>query len=227
VWPTPKVPNGTIELRGLYKNNTSLLIADAGVSLCGPVPSGRWPDDPGCKSPVATGTTDVSGDTTLDASLMLPSVLNGDGWIPFLRIDADGYPPNFYYGPAPLSEATAVYGPPFTRPLPMDPQVPTTPTGGSTPGIGTVWFVAFDCLFSPAGGVVIRDESGDAAFNPGSEAGTGGAGSQAPGVAVQYGFPAGPHTFTATPISLGKPSSTVQAYVEDGGVTWVLLPPTP
>jgi hypothetical protein len=224
VWPTPKASTAKLEITGLYRNNSNLPVSGATVSVCGPVPSGGWPGDPSCLNapPVAMGTTDARGDTTIEVPLTPSFDLNKGGWVGFLRFDAPGYPPNFNYSGYPASEATYVAGPPFGRAQPMDPDP-------SPPGTGTVWVIPGDCLFSPAGGVKVTDENGNEAFSPGGspEGGTGGVGSPTPGIGVYYSFPAGPHTFTAKPIGLGSASSTVKAYVEDGGVTWVILNPTP
>jgi hypothetical protein len=179
--------------------------------------------------PWGQARTDANGNATLmNIPTVLPNTLTGAGWIAFLRTDAPGYPPLFAYGGFPASEARLVFGPPF---LPGGALFVSNQN--SPPGTGVVWVDARDCLFSFASGVRITTNggaqplglSGDGFYTP--EAGTTGVGSVAPGVAEYTSLPAGYYTFTATPIALGRPSSNVEAYVEDGGVTLVSLFPTP
>jgi hypothetical protein len=141
--------------------------------------------------------------------------------------------PYYYYWGFPLSQSQ-VYGARglFTT---TDLEGVYQATGVTQqPSLGVVIVSVFDCQSQYASGVVVTLDSTDvdAGAIP-SCWGEGAVMSQMTTTTDYTGaigcenVPTGAIQLTATPIALGKPSSTVTAYVRAGAVTGVLLYPTP
>jgi hypothetical protein len=220
-WPAPAADTTTttVNVVGLYARNTTgnPLVPDAKISVCGPAPTLMnfgFGYDSSCSSPLVTSpampVTDPNGDATYSMPTTVGLGLGRSGLNGFSLIRTTGYADAYFYGGYPLSEPAVTIGPPFTPP----PFVETR--ANAMPGTGEVWVAAFDCLDAPAAGAVEvvtnQGTKADFFFN---------------GVGQFTNVPTGYIKLTATPPGLGKPSSQVAAWVYDGAVTIVGMPPTP
>jgi hypothetical protein len=230
-WPSPQSPDATYHfwVRDLEK---SYPISGVTASVCNSPPS----DDPEtpCAGALVTGMTNDAGFVELG-----PFPIGGSGNAPGLNSYLQFLGPSlslipyYYYWGFPLSQPQ-VYGTGglFTT---TDAEGVYQGTGVTQhPNLGVVIVSVFDCQSQYAPGVVVTLDSTDvdAGAIP-SCWGEGFVTSQMTTTTDYTGaigcenVPTGAIQLTATPIALGKPSSTVTAYVRAGAVTGVLLYPTP
>jgi hypothetical protein len=99
------------------------------------------------------------------------------------------------------------------------------------PSLGAIGLGALDCLGVQASGVTFAMTSGAGAdtklfylmnASPEPVGPTDGT-----GVAIFVNVPVGRVTITATPVALGRPTSSASVYVRAGGITEVNMSPTP
>jgi hypothetical protein len=220
-WPAPESATTKFQLT-VIDYVTGMTVPGMDVSVCGFA-------DQTCISALAVGTTDASG----AVSLSFPNMANvagqlGLGVNVYLQVTSpnNSIVPLYAYWGFPMSSAQVFsYGNVLT-PAEMQQQWAAVNVT-QDPTRGVVGVAVYDCEFNSASRVRVTLSTADSqtrAFMPaGVESGI----TDQTGVLVFTNVPVGTFELTATPMAIRTPSTKVNATARAGGLTQVVVYPTP
>jgi hypothetical protein len=223
-WPAATMGGTKLEAQILSFAAASTPVQDADVKICGAT-------DPNCQAaPIPEATSDTNGFVAVD----VPPTTSPLGWLTadtFAQINAAGYVPQLVFLGYPVSEPLANIAEPTVYLLTPD-YLQASGSSWDMTNYGEISFEVLDCNGVQASGVQVAiDVDGGqmqefyfVGYTPSIAA------TATDSAGLGGGFinvPAGNHTLTATPLTLGKPSSHADVIVRKGTLTQAFLFPTP
>jgi hypothetical protein len=222
-WPAATMGGTKLEAN-ILAFATSAPVQDADVKICGAT-------DPGCQHiPVPEATSNANGLVAVDVP-PTTSLLGGLTADAFAQINAAGYVPELVFLGYPVSEPLANIAEPTVYLLTPD-YLQASGSSWDMMNYGEISFEVIDCDGQGASGVQVTiDVDGGQmqefyfeGFTPSFAA------TATDSTGLGGGFvnvPEGNVTLTATPLTLGKPSSHATVIVRKGTLTQAFLFPTP
>jgi hypothetical protein len=230
IWPSSKEPDKSLTVTLVHLINQSPVPAGVMVAVCNPA-------DFDCATPIGeaqltasdgTVTVPVRGDTGLNGQDL---GLNG-----YLDISSDQVPPevvpSLVYWGFPLVDKQAILTAPIVVPSPVDlAAIYAVANVAIDAQRGTLGVVALDCPGIQAIGVTFAatgvDEETQLRYVIDRSTLAPGGPTTSTGSAIFLNVPPGDVTVTATPVSLGRPSSTIKVHVRAGAYTGAAMLPSP